>query len=125
MGKNAIQNVIRNDSLQIVATVTNPNNNNLPVPLQGWKGFCTVKAALDENDNTNDDPSATIQIIISSISDPLGTGIVTFVFTPAQTNVLPVNYVYDVEIVSPDRSTVYSSVEDNFDVIADVTRAVS
>jgi len=121
MGKNALNNVIRNDSLSVTATITDTNGN--AVGLNGYKAYLTVKTALNTTSDVNDDPGL-MQIEINPVVDPNATGIVTFQCTPVNTNILPGNYVYDVEIISPG-ANIYSSVEDQFNVIADVTRATS
>lgn len=121
MGRNAINNVIRNDSLTVTATITDSSNN--PININGWKGYLTVKTSLNTTSDVDDDPGL-IQITVPSISDPNGTGVVSFAFTPSATNVLPGNYVYDVEVISPS-GNIYSSLEDQFNIVADVTRATS
>lgn len=121
MGANAINNVIRNDSITITATVTDSNNN--AISLNGYKGYLTVKTALNTTSDVNDDATAIIQTS-QTISDPSGTGVVSFGLTPNLTNVLPGSYVYDVEVIS-QTGAIYSSLEDSFVVVADVTRANS
>ena len=121
MGKNAITGVIRNDSLTVTATIT--DSTGLAVNINGYTAYLTVKTALNTGSDTNDDPGL-IQVKIASVSDPTGAGIVTFSLTPTNTNVLPGNYVYDVQVISPG-GAIYSSVEDNFIIIADVTRSIS
>lgn len=123
MGANAIKDVIRNDSLTIVATVTDPNNGGAPIKLDGYTAYLTVKATLDKTSNVNDDPGL-MQIEIIPVNDPTGTGIVSFTCAPSNTNILPGKYFYDVEVISPG-GNIYSSIADNFNVIADSTRATS
>ena len=122
MGKNAINNVIRNDSITLTATITDSNNN--PVNINGYKGYLTVKTALNTASDINDDNTALIQVTVNPISDPNGTGIVSFGLIPSVTNILPGTYVYDIEVIAPT-GAIYSSIEDTFTVIADVTRATS
>lgn len=121
MGANALKNVIRNDSLTVTATITDTNKN--PVNIDGYVGYCTVKAALNNTSNVNDDPGLA-QVKIDSISDPLGTGVVSFTFLPTNTNIIPGNYFYDISVIAPNGS-IYSSIADTFQVIADTTRATS
>lgn len=118
--KNPIKDVIRNDSLTITATITDPDNANAPVNLDGYTAYLTVKSALSDL-TANDDPGL-MQIIVTPVNDPSGTGIVTFNCAPTDTNIVPGSHVYDVQVVSPSGS-IYSSPEDVFKVNADVTRA--
>jgi hypothetical protein len=120
MGKNALS-IIRNDSVTATATITDTNN--LPVNINLYKGYLTVKGALNTTSNTNDDNTALLQTS-QTISDPSGTGVVSFGLIPSQTNILPGTYVYDVEVVAPT-GAVYSSGWDTFTVTGDVTRATT
>lgn len=119
----ALQGIIRNDTLTLKATVTDPTTK-LPVSLDGWKGYCTIKQQLNITSNVNDDASALAQVIIASISDPTGTGIVLFNFIPSVSNILPGNWEYDVQVISTI-GQIYSSAADSIEIIADVTRANS
>lgn len=107
--------------MTVTATITDSNKQ--PVPLQGYVGYLTVKSALNTTSNVDDDPGLA-QIKIASIQDPTGSGIVSFTFTPPQSNILPGNWWYDVSVIAPNGS-IYSSQADNFQVIADTTRATS
>lgn len=120
MGKNALT-IIRNDSVTATATIT--DSNNAAVNINGYKGYLTVKAALNTTSDVNDDNTAALQTS-QTISDPTGAGIVSFGLIPSQTNILPGTYVYDVEVIAPT-GAVYSSGWDSFTVNADVTRAVT
>lgn len=120
---NALTSIIRNDSLTLKATVTDPVTKQ-PVNINGWKGYCTIKQEANFTDNTNDDGSALAQVSIASISDPQGTGVVLFNFTPSESNILPGTWAYDVEIIT-STGQIYSSIQDTIEIIPDITRATS
>jgi len=99
MGRNALNNVIRNDSLTVTATITDTNGT--PVNLNGYVAYLTVKTALNETSNIDDDPGL-MQIEINPVSDPEGIGIVSFQCAPINTDIIPGNYVYDVQVIAPN-----------------------
>lgn len=102
--------LIRGDSASILFTLEGQD-------LTGTTIFFTAKPALT---NDTGDETAVITIETTSHSNPTA-GETVIVLTPADTNVAPGEYFYDIQ-VKRDSNTITSIRARKLEVVADVTR---
>jgi hypothetical protein len=113
----AIKNIIRGDNHNIVVTFLE-DDGSTAINLTGGTVFFTVSA----NDVPTDDTDALITKSVTSHTTPLS-GITTIALLPADTDVTPGEYWYDVQFVDQDDNVV-SKKRDKFTIIGDITRRV-
>lgn len=114
-----IKDYIRGDSRNINITFLQPDGVT-PIDLTGGKVYFTVNSSSAPADDT----SAVISKTVSSFSAPT-TGVATIALTNADTqNITPGSYFYDVQLKDASGNFV-SSKQDQFILIADITRTTT
>jgi len=110
--------IIRGDSQEI--TVTFEDVDSLPLDLTDKTVFFTVKNinGIDSDDDT--DAKITKEITVHS--DPTA-GITIISLTPAETDIEPGEYFYDLQIVY--NGSVISTIKDIVTIIQDVTKRIT
>ena len=114
-----IKDFIRGDSRTITVTFVQ-SDGITPIDLTGGKVYFTVNSS----NNPTDDSGAVLQKTVTSFAAPT-TGVASISLTNGDTqSITPGTYYYDVQLKDGSGNFV-SSKQDQFIVIADVTRSTS